>query len=271
MAKSTVTVFLDGIGLAGPGLNGWVDSINALNAAAPFEKIPVKIPVSEFLPAAERRRVGNQVKLALAVGHEAVKHAAQDAALLPNVFSASQGDGENCNAICQVLAGPDRQISPTRFHNSVHNASAGYWGIAMNCMASSTSLCAFDGSFAVGLLEASVQAQSLQSAVLMVASDTPYPEPLHSARPINSSFAVGMVVNAVQSERSFAKLAITLSPESPTLLTEAHWEQMRLSAPAARCLPLLMQLASSNAEICTLRLDYLDQCSMSIELEKILI
>jgi len=128
--------------------------------------------------------------------------------------------------------------------------------------------CAFDGSFAVGLLEASVQALSLQSAVLMVASDTPYPEPLHSARPIDSSFAVGMVVSAVQGEKSFAKLAISLSQQAPSQL-DADWEQMRLCAPAARCLPLLMQLASPASVASTIRLEYLDQCSLCIELEKI--
>jgi len=269
MSQNNVTIFLDGIGVAGPGLDGWTNSMTQLQASASPEKLPVKIPVSDFLPAAERRRVGNQVKLALAVGYEAVVHSAQNAALLPNIFSASQGDGENCNAICQVLASPNREISPTRFHNSVHNASAGYWGIAMKCMAASTSLCAFDGSFAVGLLEACVQALSLQSATLLVASDTPYPEPLHSARPMTNSFAVGLVVNPVRSSQSLAKLELSFSQQASSRLDLAHWEPMRLSCPAARCLPLLLRLANPKSDASTIRLEYLDQCSLTIRLEKL--
>jgi hypothetical protein len=269
MAPSIVTVYLDGLGVVGPGLDGWKNSMVQFNSSTSTDNFPINIPVSEFLPAAERRRVGNQVKLALAVGYEAVVHAAQNAALLPNIFSASQGDGDNCNAICQVLASSSREISPTRFHNSVHNASAGYWGIAMKCMAASTSLCAYDGSFAVGLLEACVQALSLQSATLLVASDTPYPEPLHSARPIKGSFAVGMVVNTIQSEKSFAKLNLSFSQELPNQLDMEHWEQMRLSCPAARCLPLLIQLSNPTSVASPIRLEYLDKCSLSIQLERI--
>ena len=35
-------------------------------------------------------------------------------------------DCDNVHAICESLATPERQVSPTRFHNSVHNAAAGW-------------------------------------------------------------------------------------------------------------------------------------------------
>ena len=39
-------------------------------------------------------------------------------------------NGQVIHEICEALATDEREVSPTRFHNSVHNASAGYWGIA---------------------------------------------------------------------------------------------------------------------------------------------
>ena len=48
-------------------------------------------------------------------------------------------------------------ISPTRFHNSVHNAAAGYWTIGAGCMQATTALSAYDATFAEGLLEALAQ------------------------------------------------------------------------------------------------------------------
>lgn len=60
----------------------------------------------------ERRRVGLAVKIALAVAQEAIAAAQLDAKQLAAVFSSSGADGDNCDAICQVLASEDRHISP---------------------------------------------------------------------------------------------------------------------------------------------------------------
>ena len=110
-----------------------------------------------MLPA-ERRRAGATVKLAIAAGSEALAQAGRDPADMAMVFAASGGDGETVHEILAVLARSTREVSPTRFHNSVHNAPAGYWTVATGSRAPSTSLCAFDESFAAGLLDAAVQA-----------------------------------------------------------------------------------------------------------------
>jgi hypothetical protein len=72
---------------------------------------------------------------------------------------------------------------PTRFHNSVHNAPAGYWGIATGCTAASTSLCAYDATFAAALLETATQVQASGQAAVLVAFDTAYPQPLYASVP----------------------------------------------------------------------------------------
>jgi Beta-ketoacyl synthase, N-terminal domain len=135
-------VFVEGVGLLGPGLNGWQASRPLLAGDAPFVYMPTVVTASDLLPAAERRRTGLPVKLALAAGQEAFVQSGRDAALTASVFTSSAGDGENLHQICATLASPEREISPTRFHNSVHNAPAGYWSIATHSRQASTSLCA---------------------------------------------------------------------------------------------------------------------------------
>jgi hypothetical protein len=264
-----LTVYLEGIGLLGPGLTGWASSVPVLANPAAYVPAALNIPAADCLPSAERRRVGALVKIALAAGREAVAQSGQDVSALANVFSASSGDGDNCHAICEALASNDRLISPTRFHNSVHNAVAGYWGIAMKCMAPSTSLCAFDGGFAAGLLEAAAQCLSNQAATLLVASDAPYPEPLNSVRPMAFGFGVGLVVNALRSERSMARLSLSLTREKTSTLPHPALECARLDSPAARALPMLQRLAGIPSTTAVVHLDYLAGCTLTVRLDRI--
>ena len=261
---TTLTVYLEGVGLLGPGLAGWGASAPVLAAPAHYVAAAPVIPAPDCLPPAERRRVGTQIKLALAVGREAAAHAQRDPATLANVFSASSGDGDNCHAICETLAGDDRLISPTRFHNSVHNAPAGYWGIAMKCMAPSTSLCAHDGSFAAGLLETAVQACAGGTPALLVCADAPYPEPLHQVRPISQAFGVALVLAATPGPHTLARLELALGSAVPTTLDAAPLEALRSGNPAARALPLLQAVAAKRSG--AVQLQYLPGCTLAATL-----
>ena len=158
-----LTAYIEGIGLLGPGLNNWVEGQRILAGDAVYATQPTALPPATSLPPSERRRASRAIKLALAVGYEAIAAAKLEPATLATVFSSSAGDGYNCHEICQALASNDRQLSPTRFHNSVHNAPAGYWSIASGAMASSSMICAYDASFGAGLLEALAQASCLIS------------------------------------------------------------------------------------------------------------
>jgi len=117
MRPAPLRGYVEGVGVLGPGMSGWPAAAQLLRGAAPWRPAPTQLPVPQSLPSAERRRTGTIVRLALAVGLEATAHAACDASQLPAVFSSSGGDGENCHEICQALAGSERHISPTRFHN----------------------------------------------------------------------------------------------------------------------------------------------------------
>ena len=49
------------------------------------------------------------------------------------MFASTYGDLAITDYMCSTLAKAPMTLSPTRFHNSVHNAAAGYWSIATAC------------------------------------------------------------------------------------------------------------------------------------------
>ncbi len=57
-------------------------------------------------------------------------------------------------------------------------------------MVASNVICAFDGSFAAGLLESMCQVSVDDNASLLIAYDADYPEPLRHVRPIIDAFGV---------------------------------------------------------------------------------
>lgn len=260
----TLTAYIEGIGLSGPGLNGWPGSVAILTGQQPYQLSPTLLQPPLSLPAAERRRSSSIVKLTLATGLEAVAAAGADVTQLPMVFSASSSDGYNCHEICQMLASDDRQISPTRFHNSVHNAAAGYWGIATGAMTASSVLCAFDASFGAGLLETLAQVVVDNRAGLLLACDTPYPEPMHGIRPLPDAFGVALVLAPQRSALSLAKISVSLSDAAAGQLDDAALEALRATIPAARSLPMLRHVAQREAAHVVL--DYLDSTRLAVDI-----
>jgi Beta-ketoacyl synthase, N-terminal domain len=261
----TLSAYVSGIGVLGPGLADWDATTAVLAGRAPYCAARTVLLVPTLLPSAERRRTGRVVKLALAVALEATGRAGTNPAELASVFSSSGGDGDNCHDLCQALALEGREISPTKFANSVHNAAAGYWSIATGAKLESSVLCAFDASFCAGLLEAMTYVRVDGESVLLVAYDTEYPEPIHSVRPVPDAFGAALVLTPRRTPTSLARIDLTLAEDPEDTMADPAFEAMRASIPAARCLPLLRQLALGVEG--TVVLEYLDVSRVVLQVE----
>jgi hypothetical protein len=262
-----LTARIEGIGLVGPGIASWPQARSMFAGKEGYEPGRTVIPSPDALPPVERRRAGKCVRMALAAGLAAAEDAGRAPRDMAAIFTSSTGDGEILHAICETLASDDRQISPTRFHNSVHNAPAGYWGIATGAMQPSDSLGAFDASFGAGLVEALGRLAADPSVpVLLIAYDAPYPEPLFSTRPVPDSFGVGIVMSAAKGAGGIATLSMETTPRPATRLDDAQLEAMRVAIPAARSLPLLALLAGEGSG--EIVLDYLDGLSLAVQVAR---
>lgn len=265
MSASPLTAWIESIGFIAPGLPDWPTARAVLRGEAPFAAAPSVLPAPAILPPAERRRASRVVKLTLAIGLEAVTSAGADASTLATVFTASGADGHNCHALCEQLATDDRQISPTRFHNSVHNAAAGYWGIATGAMAPCQVICAYDASFGAGLLDALAQVALERQPVLLIAYDSEYPEPLHAKRDTPDCAGVALLLSPTRSARALASIAVDPTPDAAESLADAGLEALRTAIPAMRALPLLERLA--NGDRGGVRLDYLAPMQLMADLQ----
>jgi beta-ketoacyl synthase-like protein len=246
---------IDAIAFWAPTLPGWSHARAAFRGEQAPLAAPAKRPAPELLAAAERRRAPDSVALALEVAAAAVRDSGHDPAALPSVFTSSHGDLAVSDYMCTTLASSPTLISPTKFHNSVHNAAAGYWTIATGCREASTALSAFDASFAAGLLEAASQCSADDRPVLLVAFDVE---------------ATGALATVASSEGLLA-CAFVLSPHaSAHSLVTIGWQVAReaVVAPALRsaaarslagnamsgALPLLEAIATADGGAATLAL-----------------
>jgi hypothetical protein len=235
-----------GCAVCAPGLPDWASAVEVLNGRAAYDRSVVRDPSTVELPPNERRRLPATARAALGVGIEALRAAELDTQGVATVFTSCGSDGAITHQICEGLARDPAEISPTRFHNSVHNAPGGYWSIALATHAPSTSLCAFEGSFAAGLVEAAAQALAEARTVLLVAYDLPYPAPLSSLWNVTMPFSVALVLGPGRGS-GHPQIEISLTPER----LEADWpervtSELRMN-PAAASLPLLALLAKREA------------------------
>ncbi len=261
-------IFVDGVSVLGPGIESWDSYRNLLKDESSYDPLVTPDPMPSILPANECRRSSDVVRWSLHVAQEAVQQSQMDPKTMATVFASSGGEVGILHKICQSLESPTPLVSPTLFHQSVHNAAAGYWSIASSSQRSSTSLACYDSSFAGGLLEAAtLLSVNQEDCILFVAYDTPAPFPLHETRPLIAPFAIALVLGKQALPMSLSMLDISLLSESAdkNRTTKLHplLEPMRLGNPAARGLPLLQPIAKNLAT--SVYLDFLDNLQLQIE------
>jgi len=250
------SAYLSGVGLIAPGLCGWEQARPVLAGEVPYVHADFQSPAPQILPPTERRRAGGAVRLALSVAQQAVEHAGLLPGEVATVFATADGDADNMHALCETLASDDRQVSPTRFHNSVQNAPAGYWTIAAGCRAGSNTVSAAYGIAGQGLLEAVTQSAAEQRAVMLVAYDLPMPEPLAALRAAQPPCGIALVFTPTPIAGSLGRITLQLaSPKSAVPLADEALEHLRRHSDVGRLLSLLIVCAKHvEAEV---EIDYL--------------
>jgi hypothetical protein len=253
-----MNVYIDGIGLFGPGLHGWTDHIDLFRGRRAYEAGDLPAFDHAVLPATERRRAGKSIKLAVDLAGQAIRTANIDPTEPAIVFASTSGDTEVLTHICAALATEDRMISPMRFHNSVHNAASGYWTIAVGSRQPANAIALHELTASAGLLEAATQAVTEHIPVLLAIYDIPFPSPLDAAEPITTVFGTSFLLRPERSAHSLARLELSLTADEaalPDSMRDPKLEALRCGVPAARILPLLQALAAETPS--TVVLDYL--------------
>lgn len=257
-------VYINTLSIAAPGLLGLEQAMPVLTNKSPWQTSEFPKLAPQLLPANERRRMTSYIKLAV--------HVADEANLtdktLPAVFASSNGDFYITDHICNTLTMTPKYVSPTQFHNSVHNAPSGYWAIAAKSPAASTSISTGDSTFSSGLLEAVTQVLSLQEDILYVAYDFPATAPLDKFNDVTEPFATAFVLSLNKAENSFGAIKLEVANDN---ISKSHCINTSLnilqkSNPIAESLPLLETLCLQESNI--LYLPYLNKSVLRVEVNQ---
>ncbi len=240
MNMDALDVHIEGIGWWSAGAANWpaaaalLRELDGLPAAADATR-----PAASVLAATERRRAPEPVLIACEVAAQACAMAGCDPAGVPCVFASIHGDLATTEALCTTLANAPLETSPTRFHNSVHNAPAGYWTVATGCQAPSNAVSAWHGSFAAGLFEAAVEAYAEATPVLFAIYDIEARGALAEVVHSHPASGIALLLNPARTPRALASLRLRHVADAAA----AH--PFDASAPGADALPLFVALARS--------------------------
>ena len=238
------TVYVDAIGLSAPGLKNWKSSINILSGGINYSATKVDFLKPKILPSNERRRTTQLIRLAFNSCEQILEQIGTEKLQIASIFSSSGGDYEILDKNCKVLSTHTNNISPTYFHNSVHNATAGYWSLALKNTKTYTSLSAGEYTFAISFLEAVNHLIIDNEPVFLCVFDMFTTPPMYYNNPVENPFSAAFKFSPKVTEDSFVKLTYnTGSMGTPTRCQNPSIEKLKQDNPSARSLILLEAIA----------------------------
>jgi hypothetical protein len=240
-------VAIEGVAFWHTRLPGWALARAVICGEQEAPATSATRPTPSLLAPTERRRAPDTVALALEVAARACEAAARSPAQLRSVFASTYGDLGISDYMCATLAGTPTLISPTKFHNSVHNASAGYWSIGTSSHTSYTAISAYRYTFANAVLEAATQVVCDGQPVVCVAFDVQSSGPLGTVAPSSGLLGAALVLAPSRGD-SHRTLELRVEKGSATDVTPARSPAATLVAQnaLAPCLPFFEALAYSK-------------------------
>lgn len=236
---------ISGIGAWGPGFNSWPELQTLLteDRLAP-DPVPACVsPKPLIIPANERRRAPLPVRAAVEVSSQALDQSTLPAEGVACVFGSGLGDTEITDYMCRVLITAEKQLSPTKFHNSVHNAAAGYWTISTGCMKSANSIAGYKETAGLALLEGVTLCVLEQEPVLVTLFDTAAHSAYQQIFNCQHSFAAAIVLNPMHMLPVNPLAIVTLTQTTsttPTYFWQSNlFNELYSNNPAAQILALL--------------------------------
>ncbi|WP_414829123.1 beta-ketoacyl synthase chain length factor [Alteromonas sp. H39] len=244
------------------GIGAWgnyFDSWQALQALLNGDTLPdsaSKGPKPAVIPANERRRAPLPVRLAVESSWQATQSANVSPDALTCVFVSGLGDTDLTDYMCRTLASEHKELSPTKFHNSVHNAPAGYWTISTHTMSAANSVAGYQQSVSLALLEAIIQCESEGVPVLVTFYDAPVADVLQPILSNQQAFAFSLIIYPDAADIEGVALSVTVQntpvEKWPTLRnTSDYISSLYSDNPSARvlCLAEIFSQPNNNATI----------------------
>jgi hypothetical protein len=238
-ATRPLGAWLRGVGLwtlGYPSFAAWVAAGMPDEFDPPVGQAPGK-PEAELLNPRLRRRTSLLTRMIVTALAEAARQGGAAHEQTRYVVMSSWGEIETTVDLLGQLAVPGGPISPTAFHNSVHNTATGYLSIASGNHWPSTALAAGPHALEIGLLEACAGLRSPNGPgdVLLILAEERLPSPfqrddadpsfalaLHLARePGRANHSSSLDRWLELTERPLAEARLAASDRLPSLVRAA--------------------------------------------------
>ncbi len=248
-------VYVQSIGFWSPGY---------ANAAAwcggPVSSEAKKPPV-ELLRGPLRRRATSQTRSAVEVLGQVLQQARWDGSRVSTIWGTAHGEHATSISMFEWMCRGEGKLSPTQFHNSVHNTAGGYASIAQKNTATSTTLTGAGELVVSGFVEAAGLLQEGQDEVALVFFDEPLRPPF-AVPGMEASLAIGFGLS-IHTDGALARLG-TFRREAEK---GVHPAENFSGVHVAAAIPLLENLASRRSGLVPLQLETEDSPVWCTDLE----
>ena len=165
-----------------------------------------EVPDISFVPAMQRRKMSQLIKMTVAIAHNITESDKQVAA----VYSSRYGEWEQ--TLKQLLKYfEEHEVSPTGFGLSVHNAAIGMVSLLNKNQKSYTSIAGNEHTFDSGLIE-SIATLNKEDKVLYISSNERTPELYRGTFPENiRPLCIGITISKNQNSIEDIPFEITFT------------------------------------------------------------
>ena len=227
--------YVRGIGLWIPGY----PSPEAWFSATPDPEATV--PAASLLEGPLRRRATPLTRMGIEVLQQAVAMGKADLKAIPSVWATAHGEHSAAIALLGMMQRGEGKLSPTKFHNSVHNTASGYASISSGNCAPSTTLTGGAELVASTFVEAACMLETQGRDIAVVLADEPLLPPFDRSD-ASTALALGFLLSP-HAAGAFAVLSdIRRNAVSP-LKHHRHFGSLHVSA----ALPLIEQIVNRRA------------------------
>jgi hypothetical protein len=192
--------------------------------------------MASLLEGTLRRRATPLTRLAVEVLEQATTQADCDPASISTIWATAHGEHSPAIKLLEMMQRGAGKLSPTQFHNSVHNTASGYASIATGNILPSTTLTGGSELVASALLEAWCLLESSGRDVAVVFADEPLQSPFDRAD-ARTPLAIALLLSH-ESARALAELTNLRRAAVTGIPNHERFGYLHVSA----ALPLLEQI-----------------------------
>jgi hypothetical protein len=218
---------------------------------APENRDNLQAPPALLLHPRLRRRTSTLTRAAVTALEAALAHTGVGVDQVRFVLVSSFGEIETTVDLLAQLGVPEGPISPTLFHNSVHNTATGYMSIASGNHRESTALAGGPHNLEIGLLEALAGLAETGGDVVLIFAEELLPHPFERSD-ADPTFAVALHLQALGASTNpegALELRVTSRTRGPASPTVAASSLPTMVAPIVELLRAVAGLRDGDLAV----------------------